>query len=52
MSLYEYPNDHFKLPYKNRNMAGVNFYNFDTELMLDFNWFLYKINERSNIGYR
>ena len=27
----------------------MDFYNFDKELMLDFNWFLYKINERSNI---
>ena len=27
----------------------MNFYNFDKELMLDFNWFLYKINERANI---
>lgn len=27
----------------------MNFYNFNEDLMLDFNWFLYKINERSNI---
>ena len=32
---------------------NYNWYNYNTELMKEFNWFLYKINERSNIqlGY-
>ena len=32
---------------------NYDWYNYNTELMKEFNWFLYKINERSNIqlGY-